>query len=112
MVGLFEGEDKLEAEVCEAEEIQALISENISQINGLLELRERQPPMQPIVTVEAVVQTQRKEIPETSKTISSAIHHQSVFFQSVIMKTLQAMKQTTTPRLTQEVVKASSASSI
>ena len=65
VVGLIEGEDKLEAEVCEAEDIQALISENISQINGFLELRERQPPEQPIVKVEAVVQTQRQVIPET-----------------------------------------------
>ena len=39
VVGLIEGEDELEAEVCEAEDIQALISENISQINGFLESR-------------------------------------------------------------------------
>ena len=64
-MGLIEGEDELEAEVCEAEDIQALISENMSQINGFLESRERQSPAQPIVTVEAVVQTQRQEIPET-----------------------------------------------
>ena len=31
VVGLIEGEDELEAKVCEAEDIQALISENISQ---------------------------------------------------------------------------------
>ena len=65
VVGLIEGEEELEAEVCEAEDIQALISENISQINGFLESRERQSPAQSIVTVEAVVQTQRQEIPET-----------------------------------------------
>ena len=112
VVGLIEGEEELEAEVCEAEDIQALISENISQINGFLESRERQSPAQSIVTVEAVVQTQGKRsqrLPSYNQIISPTLHHQSVFFQSVIMKTLQAVKPTM-PCLTQEVVKASPAS--
>ena len=66
---------ELEAEVCETEEIQASISENISQISRLLELKEGQlqkapvttsnpllqPIVQPVVTAEAVVQTQTVE---------------------------------------------------
>ena len=68
-------EGELEAEVCETEEIQASISENISQISRFLELKEGQlqkapvttsnpllqPIVQPVVTAEAVVQTQTVE---------------------------------------------------
>ena len=69
-------ESELKAEVCETEEIQASISENISQISKFLESREGQlqkspittsnpllqPTVQPVVTTEAVVQTQTVEI--------------------------------------------------
>ena len=55
VVELIEGEEDLEAEVCEAKDIQALISENISQINGFLESREIHPPTQSTATVEAVI---------------------------------------------------------
>ena len=94
--------------------IQALISENMSQINGFLESRERQSPAQPIVTVEAVVQTQRQEIPETPLIQPDNQSNPSSPVSLLSERdnedpTLQAVKPTT-PRLTQEVVKASPAS--